>query len=60
MRPEETEISFDYLKLIHEKHEKWFKSYPAEKVLVIDTTEDFKESPEKIADFLERIKRFME
>jgi deoxyadenosine/deoxycytidine kinase len=60
MRPEETEISLDYLKLIHDKHEKWFKGFPQERVLVIDTSEDFKENPDKIADFLEKIKRFME
>ena len=34
--------------MIHTKHENWFKEYDPSKVLVIDTTEDFKGNPEKI------------
>jgi deoxyadenosine/deoxycytidine kinase len=39
-RPEEDEISLEYLKLIHEKHESWFSSHDLKNVLVIDTTDD--------------------
>jgi len=28
--------------MIHDKHENWFKTYPSDKVLVIDASEDFR------------------
>ena len=47
-RQEEDEIPLEYLQMIHTKHENWFKEYDPSKVLVIDTTEDFKGNPERI------------
>ena len=59
-RAEENEIPMDYLKLIHEKHEKWFKGYDPSKVLIIDTTEYFKNNTEKIDEMIAKLKEFME
>ena len=59
-RSEESEVPLEYLKMIHEKHEQWFKTYPSDKVLIIDTTEDFKNDSVKARDLLARLKEFME
>lgn len=58
-RAEEAEIPLEYLSLIHKKHEEWFKTYPSDNVLIIDTTEDFKNDPVKIQDMLGKLKEFM-
>lgn len=52
MRPEESEIPLDYLKIIHEKHEKWFESYDKKKVLVIDTEKNFKGDHKRINEIM--------
>jgi len=46
--------------LIHDKHEKWFLNYPSENVIIIDTTEDFKEDTAKVEEMLLKLKEFME
>jgi len=37
-----------YLNLIHEKHENWFKEHNHKNVLILDTTEDFKGNESRI------------
>lgn len=46
--------------MIHNKHEEWFKTYPNENVLIIDTTEDFKNDSTKVQEMLGLLKEFME
>jgi deoxyadenosine/deoxycytidine kinase len=40
-RPEESEISIEYLQMLHDKHEKWIESYEPSQVLILDATNDF-------------------
>lgn len=47
-RSEESSIPLEYLKMIHEKHENWFREFDQKKVLIIDTTENFKDNEELI------------
>lgn len=41
-RKEESGISLDYLKEIHQRHEEWISELPKESVTVIDASVDFK------------------
>ena len=59
MRPEEAEIPLEYLKMIHEKHEKWFQEYDKEKVLIIDTDNDFKHNENLIDQMMQKLKDFI-
>lgn len=34
--------------MVHQKHEEWFDKWDKSKVLIIDTTEDFKNNGTKI------------
>ena len=58
-RAEEDEIPLEYLQMIHTKHENWFKEYDSSKVLIIDTTEDFKDDEVRVSEMLEQIKAFI-
>lgn len=59
-RPEEDEIPLEYLKLIHDKHENWFKEHDPKNVLVIDTTEDFKGSDTRVNEMFSKLKEFID
>lgn len=45
----------EYLRLIHEKHEKWFEEYDESRVLVLDTSSDFKDKEERIEDMVQKV-----
>ena len=45
--------------MIHEKHEKWFESYDKEKVLVIDTDNNFKGDVKIVGGFMEKLRGFL-
>ena len=49
-------IPLDYLKRLHEYHEKWIGDIDSDKVLVLDGHTDFNENPEA---FVEQIKNFV-
>lgn len=46
----------EYLKLIHDKHENWFKEHDPKNVLIIDTTEDFKDNESRLSSMLSKLK----
>jgi len=46
--------------MIHEKHEKWFESYDKEKVLVIDTDNNFKGDVKIVDGFMQKLKEFLD
>jgi hypothetical protein len=41
------------------KHENWFKSYDSKRVLVLDTSEDFKNNQSKIDEMINQLKNFI-
>lgn len=45
--------------MIHGKHEKWFGSYDPKKVLVIDTSIDFKGDENRINDMVDKLTNFI-
>lgn len=45
--------------MIHEKHENWFSEFDNKKVLIIDTTENFKDNEELIEEMLTKLKDFI-
>ena len=45
--------------MIHEKHENWFSEFDNKKVLIIDTTENFKDNEELIEEMLAKLKDFI-
>jgi len=53
-RSGESNISLDYLRKLHQRHDKWLMDEP--NVLVLDVTEDFESNPEhlvqKVRDFV--------
>jgi len=65
-RSEEKSVSYDYLKTIHEKHERWLidkeellPQLNAVPVLVLDGNKDFENDPHQMAEHNERIAEFM-
>jgi deoxyadenosine/deoxycytidine kinase len=49
----------EYLEKIHIKHENWFKDPNPKKVLILDTTEDFKNDEKKIQDMICKLREFI-
>lgn len=49
----------EYLEKIHIKHENWFKDPNPKKVLILDTTEDFKNDEKKIQDMIYKLREFI-
>lgn len=58
-RPEEDEIPLEYLNKIHDLHENWFKEHDPKNVLIIDTTEDFKNNQERLNEMVGKLKDFI-
>ena len=56
-RSGEETIPFDYLKELHNKHEKWLMNEP--NVLVLDVNDDFEENNGKLNDMIEKVMNFI-
>ncbi len=57
-RSGEETIPFDYLKELHNKHEKWLMEEP--NVLVLDVNDDFEKDNGKLNDMIEKVMNFIE
>ena len=55
-REEETDISFEYIKEIHNKHEEWLHK-STQNILILDG--DIENSQERLKDFAEKILTFI-
>ena len=59
-RSEEDTISLEYLKRLHDYHEKWLMNQTDIPVLVIEVTDDFEGNDEKIGEMFTSIQDFIE
>ena len=57
-RSGEETIPFDYLKELHNKHEKWLMDEP--NVLILDVNDDFEKDSGKLNDMIEKVMNFIE
>ena len=56
-RSGEETIPFDYLKELHNKHEKWLLDEP--NVLILDVNDDFEKDSGKLNDMIEKVLNFI-
>ena len=56
-RSGEETIPFDYLKELHNKHEKWLTDEP--NVLILDVNDDFQDNSGKLNDMIEKVLKFI-
>lgn len=56
-RSGEETIPFDYLKELHNKHEKWLMDEP--NVLILDVNDDFEKDSGKLNDMIEKVMNFI-
>lgn len=52
-RNEETGVPFEYIKEVHEYHEKWLMNLP--NVIIVDATQDFKNNDEIVHEIVKKI-----
>lgn len=55
-RNEEETIPLDYLKKIHDKHENWIKQERPANVLILDTTEEFEDRPDRVGEMVLKLR----
>ena len=56
-RSGESNISIDYLKKLHKRHDKWLVN--EDNVLVLDVTEEFESNPEHLEKMLQKVRDFV-
>ena len=56
-RSGESNISLDYLRKLHQRHDKWL--IDENNVLVLDVTEDFESNPEHLEKMIQKVRDFV-
>ena len=56
-RSGESNISLEYLKKLHQRHDKWL--IDESNVLVLDVTEDFESNPELLEKMIQKVRNFV-
>ena len=56
-RSGESNISIDYLKKLHKRHDKWLMD--EDNVLVLDVTEEFESNPEHLEKMVQKVRDFV-